>query len=54
MNTADGHAQLADGVASAVNWLLPGGNVDAFAENAGQDKGIKALVPLLFIDPDGA
>lgn len=54
MNTPAGHAQLADGVASAANWLLPGGNVEAFAENAGQDKGIKSLVPLRFIDPDGA
>lgn len=54
MNTADGHAQLADGVASAANWLLPGSNVDVFAENVGQDSEFRQLAPLLFVDPDGS
>ena len=53
LNTADGHAKLADGVASAVHWLLPATNVEESNENAGQDSGALDRFPLTVIDPDG-
>ena len=33
MKSPDGFGQLADGVASAVHWTLPGTNVKAYDEN---------------------
>jgi phosphatidylserine/phosphatidylglycerophosphate/cardiolipin synthase-like enzyme len=37
MNTPDGHAALADAVASTVHWKLPGTNVAEYDENSGHD-----------------
>ena len=52
MNTPDGHAQLADGVGSAVHWLLPGGNVRPYDENEKSDAPSAAPWDTS-VDPDG-
>lgn len=54
MNTADGNAQLADGVASSVHWSMPGSSVAPVDENGGFDSLTSARVPLAAIDPDGS
>jgi len=54
MNTPRAHAQLADGVASAGHWLLPGTQVSEFAENGDFDDLTKTRIPLGAIDPDGS
>ena len=53
MNTSDGHAELADGVASTFHWLKPGTNVAVFDENLGVDFGPSTKTPLVAVDPDG-
>ena len=53
MNTSDGHADLADGVASTFHWLQGGTNVAVFDENLGVDFGPSTKTPLVAVDPDG-
>jgi phosphatidylserine/phosphatidylglycerophosphate/cardiolipin synthase-like enzyme len=53
MNTPAGVAQLADGVAAAAHWLLPGTNVAKYDENSGHDQGASSHLPVDYIDPDG-
>ena len=61
MDTPDGHAKLADGVASAVHWPLPDANIAAGAkvalydENEKQDDPSNPLnhTPWDDVDPDG-
>jgi len=54
MNTPEGMAQLADGVAASAHWFLPGTNVAEYDENSGQDQGASTNVPVDVIDPDGS
>jgi phosphatidylserine/phosphatidylglycerophosphate/cardiolipin synthase-like enzyme len=53
MNTADGHVQLADGVAGSIHWFLPGTTVALFDETIGRDTGPLSASPLSVVDPDG-
>ncbi len=50
MNTPDGHASLADGVASAWHWGKPGTSVTAYDENEKYD-GLGP--PWDTLDPEG-
>jgi phosphatidylserine/phosphatidylglycerophosphate/cardiolipin synthase-like enzyme len=55
MNSPDGHAQLADGVASAVHWTLPGTSVIPYDPDSGLDDltTVPNKLPWDDVDPDG-